>query len=240
MPRVRPAAAALPGPALLQLMWLASPALPVGGFSYSEGLEAAVDGGQVPDEAGAARWLGDQLALSLQRADLPLVASAHRAWQGADPAQMTARIADLNAWALQTRETREFRQQAEQMGRSLTDWLRQRRPDDARVPMLAALAPAPTWPVAFALAAAVTGAARREALLAFGFSWAENMVQAALKSMQLGQSAGQRILARLADAIPPAADHAIGLMDSKRQAFSPMLAILSAQHETQYSRLFRS
>ena len=144
MPRVRPGTAPLTGPALLQLMWLASPALPVGGFSYSEGLEAAVDGGQVPDEAGAARWLGDQLSLSLQRADLPLVASAHRAWQGADPAQMIARIADLNAWALQTRETREFRQQAEQMGRSLTDWLRQRRPDDARVPLLAALTPAPT------------------------------------------------------------------------------------------------
>ena len=80
----------------------------------------------------------------------------------------------------------------------------------------------------------------REVLLAYAFGWAENMVQAALKSMQLGQSAGQRILARLADAIPPAADHAIGLMDSERQAFSPMLAILSAQHEVQYSRLFRS
>ena len=166
MPRVRPAPAALSGPALLQLMWLASPALPVGGFSHSEGLEAAVEGGQVPDEAGAARWLGDQLALSLQRADLPLVASAHRAWQQPDRTQMIERIADLNAWALQTRETRELRQQAEQMGRSLTDWLRQRRPDDDRVAVLAALAPAPTWPVAFALAAAATGESRREALLA--------------------------------------------------------------------------
>ena len=111
-------------------MWLASPALPVGGFSYSEGLEATVEGGQVPDEAGAARWLGDQLSLSLQRADLPLVASTHRAWQGPVTAQMILRIADLNAWALQTRETRELRQQAEQMGRLLTDWLRQRRPAD--------------------------------------------------------------------------------------------------------------
>lgn len=98
----------------------------------------------------------------------------------------------------------------------------------------------PTYPVAFALAASATQASVREVLLAYAFGWAENMVQAALKSMQLGQSAGQRILARLADAIPPAADHAIGLMDSERQAFSPMLAILSAQHEVQYSRLFRS
>ena len=121
MPRVRPTATALSGPALLQLMWLASPALPVGGFSYSEGLEAAVEGGQVPDEAGAARWLGDQLTLSLQRADLPLLASAHRAWQQAERRPMIERISDLNAWALQTRETREFRQQTQQMGRSLTD-----------------------------------------------------------------------------------------------------------------------
>ena len=239
MPRVRPGAVALSGPALLQLMWLASPALPVGGFSYSEGLEAAVDGGQVPDEAGAARWLGDQLTLSLQRADLPLVASAHRAWESSD----AARIADLNAWALQTRETRELRQQAEQMGRSLTDWLRQRRPDDPRVPMLAALTPAPTWPVAFALAAAVTGASRREALLAFGFSWAENMVQAALKAVPLGQSAGQRLLGALAQALPTAVDAALATAtagDTARQNLAPMLAILSARHEAQYSRLFRS
>ena len=243
MPRVRPTATALSGPALLQLMWLASPALPVGGFSYSEGLEAAVEGGQVPDEAGAARWLGDQLTLSLQRADLPLLASAHRAWQQAERRPMIECISDLNAWALQTRETREFRQQTQQMGRSLTDWLRQRRPDDPRPPVLAALAPAPTWPVAFALAAALTGASRREALLAFGFSWAENMVQAALKAVPLGQSAGQRLLGSLADALPAAVDAALITAvagDTARQNLTPMLAIVSARHEAQYSRLFRS
>ncbi len=243
MPRVRPTATALSGPALLQLMWLASPALPVGGFSYSEGLEAAVEGGQVPDVAGAARWLGDQLTLSLQRADLPLLASAHRAWQQAERTPMIERITDLNAWALQTRETREFRQQTQQMGRSLTDWLRQRRPDDPRPPVLAALAPAPTWPVAFALAAALTGASRREALLAFGFSWAENMVQAALKAVPLGQSAGQRLLGSLADALPAAVDAALITAvagDTARQNLTPMLAIVSARHEAQYSRLFRS
>jgi len=239
MPRVRPAAEGLSAPALLQLMWLASPALPVGGFSYSEGLESAVDAGLVVDEAGTARWLTDQLHLSLQRADLPLLASAHRAWQQHD----ADRIAELNRWALQTRETRELRQQAEQMGRSLADWLRQRRPDDARAPLLAALQPAPTWPVAFALAAAVTGASRREALLAFGFSWAENMVQAALKAVPLGQSAGQRVLGLLADALPAAVDAALATAlagDTARQNLTPMLAILSARHEAQYSRLFRS
>ncbi len=239
MPRVRPRAAALPAPALLQLMWLASPALPVGGFSYSEGLETAVDEGRVSDEPSAARWLGDQLALGLQRADLPLLASAVKAWLRSDE----ARIAALNDWALQTRETFEMRQQTEQMGRSLTDWLRQRHPNDPRLPLLAALQPSPTWPIAFALAAAASGAPLRESLLAFGFGWAENMVQSAIKSVPLGQSAGQRLLGTLAQALPAAVDAAISTAaagDGARQNLAPMLAIVSARHEAQYSRLFRS
>jgi urease accessory protein len=126
------------------------------------------------------------------------------------------------------------------MGRSMVEWLRNRAVPDARVDSLKALAPAPTWPVAFGLAAAQTGAPLREALLSFGFGWAENMVQAALKAVPLGQGAGQRVLAALVDELPAAVDFASGLMDSERQAFTPMLAILSAQHETQYSRLFRS
>jgi urease accessory protein UreF len=77
-------------------------------------------------------------------------------------------------------------------------------------------------------------------LLAFAFGWAENMVQAAIKSVPLGQTAGQRILARLMAEIPAAVDLATDLSESDRQAFMPMLAILSARHETQYSRLFRS
>lgn len=217
-------------------MWLASPALPVGGFSYSEALEAAVESGHVAGEADAARWLCDQLQLALARSELAVVAKAFGGWQRGD----TAHVRELNDWVLSTRETRELRAQAEQMGRSLVEWLKNRGVVDERVAVLAALPPAPTWPVAFALAAAQTGAPRREALLSFAFGWAENMVQAALKSVPLGQSAGQRILAAMVAAIPAAVEQAIELADSERQAFSPMLAILSSQHETQYSRLFRS
>ena len=126
------------------------------------------------------------------------------------------------------------------MGRSLAEWLKNRATPDARVAQLAALRPAPTWPVAFALAAAQSGAPLRDVLLAFGFGWAENMVQAAMRSVPLGQSAAQRMLARLIDALPDAVQRAAALGDDERQAFTPMLAILSAQHETQYSRLFRS
>jgi urease accessory protein len=220
-------------------MWLASPALPVGGFSYSEALEAAVDGGLVTHEASASDWLVDQMHLAQQRAEWPLMASAFKAWQRHDAQRLVA----LNDWALQTRETREMRQQVEQMGRSLADWLRQRHPGDPRLTTLATLQPSPTWPVAFALAAAATGAPLREALLAFGFGWAENMVQAALKAVPLGQSAGQRLLARLSEALPVAVDAAIALAaqgDGARQSLAPMLAITSSRHEAQYSRLFRS
>ena len=239
MPRVRQAAPALTAASLLQLIWLASPALPVGGFSYSEGLEGAIDSGLAPDEAGVRRWLQDQLGLGQQRSELPLLASSIKAWQRHD----LAHIQQLNAWTLQTRETRELRQQTEQMGRSMSDWLRQRQPSDARIPQLAALAPAPTWPLAFALAAATTGAPLREALLAFGFGWAENMVQAAIKAVPLGQSAGQRLLGALAAALPATVDAAIHTASQgelARQNLAPMLAITSARHEAQYSRLFRS
>lgn len=221
---------------LLRLMWLASPALPVGGFSYSEGLEAAVEAGLVADEASAREWLLDQLWLSLARADLPVVAAAWHAWRDAD----AARVAELNAWVTTTRESAEQRLQSEQMGRSLAVWLREMDGGDARVSMLSSLLPAPTWPLAFALAAWRSGAAARQALLACGFSWVENMVQAALKAVPLGQNAGQRMLGALAAALPAAVDAALALADGERQAFTPRLAILCSQHETQYSRLFRS
>ena len=219
--------------ALLQLIWLASPALPVGGFSYSEGLEAAVDAGLITDEASAARWLVDQLHLTLGRSDLAVLAQAVLAWRAGD----TEREQALNAWILSTRETRELRQQTEQMGRSFIEWLKSVHPDVAATAIpLGHL----TYPVAFARAASIGTASVRAIALAFAFGWAENMMQAAIKSVPLGQSAGQRILAGLAHDIPLAVDHALTLDDDSRQSFSPMLAILSSRHEHQYSRLFRS
>ena len=220
---------------LLQLMWLASPALPVGGFSYSECLEAAVDTALVATESEALNWLTEQLHASLARADLAVIAQAIPAWQ----AQDAARIGQLNAWVLATRESSELRAQTEQMGRSLLEWLRNHTTaTSAQITLLADQQP--TYPLAFALAASSTGAPLRDCLLTYAFGWAENMMQAAIKAVPLGQSAGQRILSALAAAIPAAVEHAMTLGDDQRQAFSPMLAILSSQHEVQYSRLFRS
>lgn len=230
-----PVLSVLPAASLLRLIWLASPALPVGGFSYSEGLESAVEVGLVTAEEEAGTWLLDQLHLSLGRSDLPVLAQALPAWRQGD----LQRVRKLNDWTLQTRETRELRQQSLQMGRSLLEWLRH---DDAATPLTleACAALPPTYPVAFALAAASSEAAPRDVLLAFAFGWAEAMMQAAIKTVPLGQSAGQRILARLSAAIPGVVEQALSTGDKQRQAFSPMLAILSSQHEVQYSRLFRS
>jgi urease accessory protein len=220
---------------LLQLLWLASPALPVGGFSYSEGLEAAVDAGHVHDADSAAHWLTQQLQLTLARSDLAVIAQTLRAWRAGD----AARVHALNDWLLQTRESAELRLQTEQMGRSLREWLRKLPQPDAAVLTFAANLD-PSYPVMFALAASGSGAPEREVLLAYAFGWAENLMQAALKAVPLGQTAGQTILSRLAAEIPAAVEHALALPDHERQAYSPMLAILSSQHETQYSRLFRS
>ena len=221
-------------PALLHLLWLASPALPVGGFSYSEGLEAAVDAGIVHDEASAGDWLLNQLELVQARAELLVAAAAHAATLALDG----PRLAELNAWVLQTRETSESLQQTQQMGRSLLAWMQSLVPDAAVLPLLQQLKPAPAWPVVMGAVAAARGAELEPALTAIAFGWAENLMQAAVRSVPLGQTSGQRLLARLVQAIPQAV--ATVLAAPEPLAFAPLLGIHGARHETQYSRLFRS
>lgn len=228
--------------ALLALLWLASPALPLGGFSYSEGLEAAVEAGLVHDETSAAEWLLAQLHLAPARADLAVVAAALSAWRQVDWDTLRA----LDGWVRRTRESAELRLQTEQQGHAVVQWLGSLAPElhpappPARVP---ADLRQPTYPVAYAWAlASLTSPALpvARALLAAGFAWCEAMTQAAIKAVPLGQAAGQRLLARLRAALPALVASAAALPAAQRQSFTPMLAILSARHETQYSRLFRS
>jgi urease accessory protein len=222
-------------PGWLELIWLASPALPVGGFSYSEGLESAIEHGRVHDEPSCEKWLLAQMRLTQARGDWALVAQAIRAWRCLDIERLTA----LARWLDATRESAEIRLQSEQMGRSMQDWLRNLgQVDAAQLDILARLPP--HYAMAQALALSRVDAPIEQALQTLAFAWAENMVQAAVKSIPLGQHAGQRVLLALRKGIPAAVDTALNLSDEHRQCFSPMWAILSSRHETQYSRLFRS
>ncbi|MDL5030313.1 urease accessory UreF family protein [Pelomonas sp. APW6] len=223
--------------ALLRLLCLASPALPVGGFSYSEGLEAAVEAGEVRDEASARDWLLAQCRLGPCRAELPLTLQAWRAWARQDAGALQA----LNTHASLTRESAEFRLQGEQMAHSLLLWLRDAPLRDPALPALLGDA-VPQLPLVWGLALHDSGADERAGILAVAMAWTENQVQAAMKAVPLGQRAGQRLLQALCDALADTIDELLARADAPTPptVFTPMLAVLSARHEHQYSRLFRS
>ncbi|MFN7780378.1 MAG: urease accessory protein UreF [Betaproteobacteria bacterium] len=215
--------------ALLPLLHLASPALPVGGFAYSQGLERAIEDGLVRDAAGAQRWIGDLLALSLARWEAPLWLRAFDAAAAGD-GQAFARC---NEELLAARETAELRLETQQMGASL-----------ARVfPALGLTPPANeplVYPAAFAAACAQLGVAREDGLAAYLWSWLENQVLVAVKSVPLGQQAGQTMLYALHGAVQAAVGTAAALREDELGSAAAGFAIACARHETQYSRLYRS
>ena len=222
---------------LARLLQLASPALPVGAYTYSQGLEWAVESGIIRDEASAGRWIADLLAHGIGRYEAPLVFALMAAWIAADVAE----IERLNAEFLASRESAELRAETVQMGFSLRRLLRDLR-DESLAPVAATI---DTWPeVAFptvwAGIAAIWRIAPEAALTAYLWAWAENQVMAALKAVPLGQAAGQRLLAELGGQIPGIADSARSLPECAWSNFTPAFAIACAKHETQYSRLFRS
>ncbi|QDX19941.1 urease accessory protein UreF [Pandoraea pnomenusa] len=221
---------------LAALLHLASPALPIGAFSYSQGLEAAVEHGIVHDAASAGRWIASQLDGVFATGELALLARQWRHWQTDDDAALIR----VNDWLLATRETAELRAETEQMGWSLTqlivslEWGTPTQRD-----RLSALRPI-ALPTAFSLAALAHGATLADTLVAYAFSWLENQVAGALKAVPLGQLAAQRVIVALRPRIVAAARRAMALPDDRINTFSPALAILASRHETQYSRLFRS
>ncbi len=221
------------GAALVRLLQLASPALPVGAFSYSQGLEAAVEAGLVHDAASAGRWIGEVMALSLAGLEAPVAARLLAAWAAGD----AAGAARWNDEFLASRETAELRAETVQMGYSLRRLARELAIGEAEA--LAAMDEV-TWPTAFAFVAAAWGLRPADALAAYLWSWLENQVMAAVKAVPLGQTDGQRLLASLGGRIPEAVAHALAVPDEDLANFAPGLALLSARHETQYSRLFRS
>ncbi|WP_454689500.1 urease accessory protein UreF [Achromobacter aloeverae] len=223
------------GTELIALLHLASPALPIGAFSYSQGLEAAIDAGLVSDAASARDWIAAGLDLAA-RGEAVFLAQQYRNWEAGD----AAALADCNDELLAMRESSELRQETEQMGWSLARLLDDLAwgPEAART-VLRAIRPL-SLPTAYAYAMQSAGVALPEGLQAWLFAWTENQVGAALKAVPLGQVAGQRILFGLRGDIAAAAARAAVTAIEDASTFAPMLGILSSRHETQYSRLFRS
>lgn len=226
-------------PQLISLLHLASPALPIGGFSYSQGLESAIDAGIVRDADTAGRWVRDNLVHVQTQCEAPVWLLLHRAWLAGDHAA----IRQWNDWFHATRETSELRLETEQMGWSLAKLVGQMEwGGPAMRDALRDMTPL-CLPTAFTAACVALDISARDGLAAYLFNWAENQVAAAIKAVPLGQVAGQQILRSLHRAVLDAVDEAEQRASADPpmlSTFSPMLGLLSARHETQYSRLFRS
>ncbi len=221
---------------LIRLLQLASPALPVGAYSYSQGLEAACEAEIVRDKDSARQWIGDVLQFNIATMEAPIFARLYRAWQTEDLTSASY----WNHYFLASRETAELRAETEQMGYSLVRLLVDGKfCDSAHVATLANMQPK-SFPTAFSFAAVSFSVALAEALTAYLWSWLENQVIGAVKLVPLGQVAGQALMFELGQDLPGVVEHALSLADEALCNFSPGLAILSGQHETQYSRLFRS
>jgi urease accessory protein len=226
---------------LTALLHLASPALPIGAFSYSQGLEAAIDVGMIANADDAAHWIANGLATVLAPGELPYLAHQLERWRSHDAdADARQALIDANAEFIASRESAELRRETAQMGWSLRQLCAQLEwGDAARRATLERMTPI-AQPTAFAFAAWAHDASAEATLAAYAFSWVENQTAAALKAVPLGQLAGQRIVVALRPRIEDAVARALATPPASINTFAPQLGILSARHESQYSRLFRS
>ena len=223
---------------LLRLLQLASPALPIGAFHFSQGLEHAVHVGWVRDEATARAWIEGVARESIATLDLPVLARLHDAWSGAD----AAAVIRWSSLLIASRETDELRTEDRHLGAALAKLLREFDLPVTEQELLERLVAdrSVTYAAAFALAAVHWQIAREDALTTYAWTWAENQTLAAVKLVPLGQSAGQRILHAVADRIPAFVRQALWSADDEIGVATVGLGVGSALHETQYSRLFRS
>jgi urease accessory protein len=217
--------------ALLHLLQFASPALPIGGYSYSQALEAALEAGIVHDADSARAWIARYLDEVVASWDAPLFWRLMKAFEARD----NASVALWSERFLASRDTFEFRAETIQMGYSLTGLVA-----ELGVADVAALGPEVGLPTAFACAVDALAIPHQEALLAMLFASVENQVLVCVKSVPLGQVAGQRMLLSLRADIEQAAQRAQTLGDDAMSNWSPGLSILSMRHEVQHGRLYRS
>jgi urease accessory protein len=216
---------------LARLLQLASPTLPVGAYSYSQGLEAALEAGVVTDRESAACWIGDVLHHTVARTEAPVLSRLIAAWRAGD-------IEAVNYWNalfLASRETSELRAETVQMGYSLGKLLTEIG-ESTGFDAVEEL----SFPTAFAYAVAKWEIDPSQALLAYLWAWLENQVMAAVKAVPLGQTDGQRLLLALGERLSDVVARAGEQQDDDLGGFAPRFALLSSAHEVQYSRLFRS
>ena len=224
---------ALSAPALLRLMQLVSPALPVGGYNFSQGLEYANESGWVRDEASALSWITGLARSSIGTLDVPVLQRLHAAWSSDD-------IEAVNRWSrflIASRETSELRAEDRHLGRSLAKVLADLGIASAREWITR---PDATFATLFSLACRQWHVDLVSCCCGYVWAWAENQVLAAVKAVPLGQSAGQRMLDSLIAEIPAIVADAATIDDTQIGSAAPMHLIASAAHETQYTRLFRS
>jgi urease accessory protein len=218
--------------ALLRLCHLVSPALPVGAYAYSQGLEYAVHAGWVSDEATTFNWLQGLSRHAIGTLDLPILARLHRSWGVDDVAAVRYWTAQLIA----ARETVELRAEERHLGLALSRVLTELDVQEAGEWGNAS----PAFATMFSLAAVRWHIAVSSALSGYIWAWSENQVLAAIKLVPLGQSAGQRLLHRLTQSMPAIVEHAQSLRDDAIGVGAVSQALASALHESQYTRLFRS
>jgi len=219
--------------ALLSLLRFVSPSLPIGAYAYSRALEYAVHCGAVHDEPSAADWIVGLAVHTTARLDAPVLLRLQRAFSTADDDA----VAHWNGFLLASRESSELRLEDTQLGAAL-----------ARLLVSQGVARAEgfckrndvCYATMFALAAVSSQLSEANALLGFMWAQAEGQVSAAVRLIPLGQTAGQNLLSQLIAALPACVAKAAALPDEDIGAFTPGLALASALHETQYTRLFRS
>ncbi|MCS5588188.1 MAG: urease accessory protein UreF [Porticoccaceae bacterium] len=217
--------------ALLRLLQLSSAALPVGGYSFSQGLEYAIDSGWLKNAEDISQWLSLQLQQSLANTDLPLLSRQLQAARIADSKAMDY----WNCYTLACRETSELRLNDTAMGAAMVRLL-----NHLDVPMPLCEQREITFVAAFAMAAAHWQIDCRTACQGYLWSWLENQVAAATKLVPLGQTSAQQLLGELLPVIPLAINQSETIADEQIGSSLPAVAMASAWHETQYSRLFRS
>ncbi len=218
---------------MLRLLQLASPALPVGAFAYSQGLEQATLLGWVKDETTAAHWIGGVVTEVLPRLDLPVLAESYAAWVTCD----LVRVRQLSAFLHACRESAELGAEDRHLGAALARVLHGLGVQSAE-PWI--VDPDATFVTSFALAAVHFEIPLRSAALGFLFTWLENQVAAATRLIPIGHIAAQRVLSLVLAGLPAAVTRGLSIPISAAGFLAPGLALASALHETTYSRLFRS